>query len=241
MYREERSFEGIPASVMKESVVQAAKLTKKHGLTAYTAAAWGKLKFKGDTMRVAVGRVAASKGGTGGEMRVTQSGEGSKVHIAWERDNEKCQEVTQLFWKNLRVVLQPGGFQLGPRSTTLKVGTGLLPGLAVYMLAAVIIWLSVFMTLDLLDPLKGIALAAVILNFGLFVIATIASVNALRRRSWQRVQAFCIVLALFFALSILALLREDLAELVSPVELFLRLVAAVMCCIIFSRTKREFA
>lgn len=241
MFGDERSFEGIPAPVMKEKMVEAAKLTKKHGLTAYTVAAWGKLKFKGDTMRVAVGRVAASRGGTGGEMRVTQSNEGSKVDIAWERDNEKCREVTQLFWENLQVVLQPGGFQLEPRSTPLKVGTGLLLGLAIYMVAAVIIWLSVFMALDLLDPLKGIAFAAVILNFGLFVITTIASVNALRRRSWQRVQAFCIVLALFFALSLLALLREGLAELVSPAELVLRLIAVVVCCIIFSRTKREFA
>lgn len=241
MFEEERVFDEISPDRIKEQVVQAAKLTKKYGLTAYTVAAWGKLTFKGDTMGVAVGRIAASKGGVSGEVHVTQAGEGSKVRLAWEKDNEKCREVTVLFWKNLEAVLKPAGFQLGPRSTALKVGTGLILCLTVYLLAAVIIWLSAFMELDLLDPLKGLALAGVILNFGLFVITTLASVNALRRRSWQHVLAFTSVLAAFFALSLLALLWEDLVELVSPAELVVRFVAAIVCCIIFSRTKEQFA
>lgn len=241
MLDEEKVFDGILPERMKKLVVEAAKLTKKYGLTAYTIAAWGKLKFKGDAMGVAVGRKAASKGGTGGELRVTQSGEGSKVHLVWEKDDKKCKDVAGHFWGNLEAVLKPGGFQLGPRSTALKVGTGLLLGFAVYLVAVVIIWLSLFIGLDLLDPLKGFALGATILNFGLFIVAAIAGVNALRRRSWHHVQAFSIVLAMFFALSLLALLWRDIAELVSLAELVLRFVAAITCCIIFSRTKEEFA
>lgn len=42
--------------------MEVAKRTKKYDLTAYTIAAWGKLKFKGDTMGVAVGRKWATKG-----------------------------------------------------------------------------------------------------------------------------------------------------------------------------------
>jgi hypothetical protein len=140
----------------------------------------------------------------------------------------------------LEAILRPGGLQLGPRSTALKAGTGLLSGLAVYLLVVGLGWLSAFMSLDLLDPLKGYALGATIGNLVLFIFALIAPIYALRRRNWGWVRGVSFALAIFFGLSLLLLVTE-LGALASPMELVLRFVAALVCYILISRTKEEFA
>ena len=68
--KEEWIFHEIPPLRMKELVIKAAKLAHKHGLTAYSLSWGGKLKFKDDTMGIAIGRIMASKGGIGGKVWV---------------------------------------------------------------------------------------------------------------------------------------------------------------------------
>lgn len=181
-----------------------------------------------------------NKGGISSKAIVTQFGDGSKVRLSWEKDNEKCREANGFFWKNLEAILKPGGLQLGPHSTALKVGTGLLSGLAVYLLVVGLVWLSAFMALDLLDPLKGHALGATIGSLVFFIFALIASIYALRRRNWGWARGVSLALAILFGLSLLLLVTE-LGALASPMELVLRFVAALVCYILISRTKEEFA
>jgi len=122
MEQEERVFQNISVPVMKGLVEEVAELThqKIDGFGASTAAVWGRLKFKGDTMLMGMDRRFGTMGGTGGKIVVTQSGQGSKVCIAWEKHNKKCEGVTKYLWENLETVEKPGAFEVVSQSSTEK-------------------------------------------------------------------------------------------------------------------------
>jgi hypothetical protein len=233
---EERIFQGIPPTRMKELVIQAAKLTTKVGLTAHSLA-WGgatRFRFKGETMRIAVGRKMASMGGTGGDITVTQSNGGSKVRLAWEKDNDKCWRITSIFWKNLAAVLQPGGFKLGPRSAALKWATGLLFAFTAYQLLGIVAGISLFLQ-------QGIKVA----SFGAFVLFSltlIAAIYALNRKHWVDVLSVSILLPIATIVSAFLLYGRGLGTLFLPVavEVVVVFLAQVVCAILISKTKADF-
>ena len=232
--KSEKVFEEIQPENMKSLVIQAAKLTKKYGLTAYSIAMGGRLKFKGNKMGIAIGRKAASMGGIGGQIFVIQANGGSKVRIVWEEDRENCKKAAELFWKNLEAVLQPGGFQLSPRSTALNVGTALLFCLTAYYLLSVVLTFIVFEATDETSyPMGGTIIWS--------ILALIAGIQVLRRRSWGFIFVVCVLAVIGSVLSPFIMLGLGLIE--SPIDAIEPLIVfavALTTAILFKRTKHEF-
>lgn len=103
-----RVFAGIFPEAMKRPVAKAVKKSKKSGLFAANAAAWGRPKFKGDTMNIAVRDTFTGEVGIEGSIRVTACNLGCRVSFVWYDDTRQSREVTGLFWQNLDGVISPG-------------------------------------------------------------------------------------------------------------------------------------
>ena len=242
MAAEERVYPNTPVEVMKLKSVEAGRLTKKYGMTAYTVAAWGKLKFDGDAMKMAVGRVMASSGGTGGLIRVVPSGAGSIVRVEWESPPDaKCTEATRRFWENLDAVLQPGGLKVAPRSGLFTAGIVLVILLAAYNLLAFFLTIVALATLrDKTDPVAAALAGFIAGDLVVTVFSVIAVVGVIRRRNLTQVLAFAGVLVFFYALGLIGLFAWDMADYVSVPEGILRLGAAIACLAIMIKVKPEY-
>jgi hypothetical protein len=236
---EERIFQEMPPLSMKKLVIEAAKLTNKYGLTAYSLAWGGRLKFKDDTMGIAVGRVMASKGGTGGKVVVTASGTGSKVRLTWEKDNEKCQRIGGLFWKNLEALLQPGGLKSGPSSAALKWGTGLLFALTAYYFLVLFV--------DFANLQEGYETFIFPGDFVWPFLALFAAIHAARRKHWGYVRTITILLPIATVLGMViyfsmlqGVSSSDADVFLSVLETVIVLLIEITCAILISKSKEDF-
>jgi hypothetical protein len=243
MVDEIKIFPDVPVPIMKQRVIEAAKRTKKYGMTAYTIAAWGKLKFEGDYMKMAVGRVFASTGGVGGTVRVSPEGNGSAVQVKWEAlsPDAKYGQVTTYFWNNLAQVVQPGGLKLGPRTTAFKVATGLVLVLALYILAALLINIAVLASIDITDPAGPLLAGSIAVDVVILIWAIVAAVLVLRRRDWVRVIVFPWIIIFWGSISFLGMLFINALDFVSLPETILSLAAAAVSLVLLYRCKAEFA
>ena len=227
----ERVFQGIPPARMKELVMKAAWLCNKYGLTAYSVAWGGILKFHGNTLGIAIGRKMASMGGTGGKVIVTESTDGSSVGIAWEKDNEKSQRMTSIFWEKLEAVSQPGGYKPKRRSAALVWATILLFALAAYQGLALIVTLK-----TLFQPEQEPSYGTIMW----FVLITGAAIFAAMRKHWGSVFTISIFLPVVNIIGFIIVFPTGTLDKSNPIEVILAFLAQIICAILLSRTKADF-
>ena len=204
-------------------VVRAAKMTEKYRMTPTSASIWVRLKFEGDTMGVAVGRVAEISGGTGGSITVTPRNGGSRVNVIWDHDSKSCAEATTHFWQNLDRLLTPGGFKFGPRSAALNVATVLY-----FITAAVCLVDGIAAYLEGLDTY---IVASMGWTSVMFIYAIYEGMLSLRQRRYIHALVMAGVLELVYGMGLAVIVVLGLSFLLPYQLIMLALTTTAAVCI----------
>jgi len=243
-----RIYNGVTPDKMKKSVVRAAKMTKKYGMTPTTVAVWGRLKFKGDTMGIAVGRVFASKGGSGGSVTVTPHDGGSRVNVIWDHDSKSCAEATTRFWQNLDRLLTPGGFKLGPRSAALNIATALFFIIAAICLIGELAAYAELRTIwemsswerqrEGLEGVDGYIVGSMIWTGIMFVYATVGAILSLKRDKYTHALGASLGLPAVYGIGLVWIFALGLIFMLPYQLVMLALATATAVCI--WKSKEDF-
>lgn len=233
-----RVYAGIPPEEMKKSVVRAAEMTKKYGMTHASFWTWGRLKFRGDTMDV--------RGRAKGSIRVTAHNGGSRVSVVWNHDNKWCREAAAHFWRNLDRLTAPGGLKLGPRSAALNVATALFFINAIICLIAGVNAYSEWRRVLELDPLQYLELegyytwvGSSIAWMGLsFIYAVFGGVLTIRRHKYSSALNASRSLAFAYGLGVVVILLTGLGILLPFQVATLALAIATGICV--WKSKEDF-
>ncbi|MBN2098441.1 MAG: zinc ribbon domain-containing protein [Dehalococcoidia bacterium] len=244
-----RLYAGVNPDEMKRLVIRAARMTRKYGMTPTTIAAWGRLNFKGSTMGIAMGRVIASHGGTGGTITVTPHNGGSRVNIVWDHNNKSCAEATARFWQNLDRLLAPGGLKLGSRSATLNIATALFLIIAAICLVGELAAYAELQTIwemsiwerqrEGMEGVDGYIVGSMIWTGIMFVYATIGAILSLKRDKYTHALGASIGLAAVYGIGLVWIFALGLIFILPYQLVMLALATVTAVCIWKSREDFE--
>jgi hypothetical protein len=234
--KETKEFDNVSIPQMKINVVEAARRTKRNGLTPYSIAVWEKLKFQGDEMGIGIGRINYSSGGTGGKVVVADGGnQRCAVSVIWEKIDSMIQDVTGHFWQNLEEIVKAGGFVPKPRSVKSLVSA--------FLLVALTIWAMIMLTGSIITLMNtppedsNMAFLMTMLSFCVMVLGIVSSIFAFKRSAFYLVLTFPIAILFFFGIFLPLMLGEW-----SFPNAFTSIIfgAAIVNIVIISLTRKEY-
>jgi hypothetical protein len=196
---EYKEFSNPSLTQIKNNVLEAARRTRKNGLTPYSIAAWEKFKFNGEEIGIAVGRTLYSSGGIGGKIVIKEIGnQHYSVNVIWENSDPGLKNISEHFWQNLNQIIEKGGFTPQPRSIK-----SLIAGILIIVLT---IWSVIMMTGSIIIlrdtpleysnlPFLVVMISAVVVVFGI-----VSSIFCFKRSGFYLVLTFPIAILFFWGI-----------------------------------------